>query len=603
MIHSRSTPVQATSPEADYRRRLDGWRGRQARLQRRAALLGRVEKVILGIIIALALLAEKETLRTKLVVVGLPALLGQGVSSWRKRSLRGSQHAGRAAEWYEARLMCLTGEWAGGGSTGERFADAAHPCALDLDLFGRGSLFDRVCLARTGAGEEGLAEWLKSPADPEEVRARQAAVAELRDAVESREEMALLEPAGVVDLVALREWLASAPDPGPAWLRPVAFGLVGALLAALVGWLTLGLGPYPLLAILAVEAAVGYRMRDAVRASLAAVSGRSGEIALLVALLARLERGRFRSPWLSRLQAELRGDGLSPSGCVGRLARRVALLDVKKDLPQAPLVSPLLWTTHLAFAIAAWRRRYGPEVARWLGLLGAFEALQSLAGYAYENPADPFPDLLPGGPLFDATALGHPLLPPDRCVPNDVSLDRGLALLIVSGSNMSGKSTLLRAVGLNAVLAQAGAPVRAKRLHLSPLAVGATMRVQDSLHGGTSRFYAELLRVRQIIGMARGPRPLLFLLDELFGGTNSADRRAGAEAVARALVEAGAVGLLTTHDLALTGVADLFGGRARNVHFADHLDGTAVTFDYTMRPGVVPHGNALAILRAAGIAV
>jgi len=147
------------------------------------------------------------------------------------------------------------------------------------------------------------------------------------------------------------------------------------------------------------------------------------------------------------------------------------------------------------------------------------------------------------------------------------------------------------------------APVRAKRLHLSPLAVGATMRVQDSLHGGTSRFYAELLRVRQIIGMARGPRPLLFLLDELFGGTNSADGRAGAEAVARALVEAGAVGLLTTHDLALTGVADLFGGRARNVHFADHLDGTAVTFDYTMRPGVVPHGNALAILRAAGIAV
>ncbi len=598
-----SIAVPAVAPESEYRRRLDHWRDQQARLAHRAARLRRAEKVVLGFIVALALLAERESSSNKLVMILTPALIGQGLSSWRKRSLHASQLAGRAAEWYETRLGCLKGEWSGRGPDSDRFADEAHPCALDLDLCGRGSLFERLGLARTGAGEEVLAEWLKSPADPEEVRARQAAVAELAGAVEEREQIALLEPAGVVDVTNLREWLASTPDPGPAWLRLVAFALVLAVLAALVGWLLLRLGPFPLLAVLGVEAAVAYRMRPRIRASLAAVTGRSGEIILLATLLARLERGRFHSPWLCRLQAELRADVLSPSRCVGRLGRLIALLDVKNDLPQAPLVSPLMWTTQIAFSLANWRRRYAPELLRWLPILGAFEAIHSLAGYAYDNPADPFPELLPEGPVFDAEALGHPLLPPARCVPNDVHLDRDLALLVVSGSNMSGKSTLLRAVGINAALAQAGAPVRAKRLRLSPLAVGATMRVQDSLQGGRSRFYAELLRVRQIIELARGSRPLLFLLDELFAGTNSADRRAGAEAVARALVSAGAVGLLTTHDLALTGVADLLDSRARNVHFADHLDGSTVAFDYTMRPGVVPHGNALALLRAAGIVV
>jgi hypothetical protein len=592
-----------TAPEAEYRRRLDHWRRRQVRLDRRAALFRRAEKVMLGVIVVLALLSEREALLTKVVMLGVPSLLGQALSTGRKRSLHGSQLAGRAAEWYEARLACLTGEWAGRGPAGERFADETHPCALDLDLFGRGSLFERLCLARSGAGEEALAAWLKSPAEPDEVRARQTAVAELRDAVEERERIALLEPAGVVDVATLRAWLASAPGPGPAWLGLVACALALAALAALAGWVALGLGPYPLLAVLVAEAVVAYRMRPRVRASLAGVVGRPREFALLAALLARLERGRFRSPWLCRLQSELCADALSPSRCVGRLARLVGLLDVKNDLPQAPLVSPLMWTTLLAYCLAAWRRRRGAEVWLWLDALGAFEALHALAGYAYDNPADPFPELLPAGPAFDATGLGHPLLPSGRCVRNDLSLDRARALLVVSGSNMSGKSTLLRAAGVNAVLAQAGAPVRAGRLRLSPLAVGATMRVQDSLLGGRSRFYAELLRVRQVIGLAREGRPLLFLLDELFAGTNSADRRAGAEAVARALVEAGAVGLLTTHDLALTDIADRLGGRASNVHFADRLDGTAVTFDYTMRPGVVPHGNALAILRAAGIVV
>jgi DNA mismatch repair ATPase MutS len=172
---------------------------------------------------------------------------------------------------------------------------------------------------------------------------------------------------------------------------------------------------------------------------------------------------------------------------------------------------------------------------------------------------------------------------------------------VVSGSNMSGKSTLLRTIGTNTVLAQTGAPVRAKRLRLSPLSVGTSMRIHDSLQAGTSRFYAEITRLRQLVDLARGPSPLLFLLDEILHGTNSHDRRIGAETIVRGLVERGAVGLVTTHDLSLAQIADALAPRVANVHFEDHLEDGRMTFDYRMRPGVVRKSNALELMRAVGL--
>jgi DNA mismatch repair ATPase MutS len=191
----------------------------------------------------------------------------------------------------------------------------------------------------------------------------------------------------------------------------------------------------------------------------------------------------------------------------------------------------------------------------------------------------------------------------EKFVRNDVRVGGDVRLLMVSGSNMSGKSTLLRSVGANAVLALAGAPVRARSLTLSPVALGATMRVQDSLRDGRSRFYAEVTRVRAVLDRAKGAPPVLFLFDELFAGTNSSDRLVGAEGVLRTLVELGAVGLVTTHDLALTEATARLGGRAANVHFADQLANGEMVFDYTMRPGVVPHGNGVALMRAVGLDV
>ena len=206
----------------------------------------------------------------------------------------------------------------------------------------------------------------------------------------------------------------------------------------------------------------------------------------------------------------------------------------------------------------------GTAIARWLEVVGEFEALCALASYAYENPLDPFAEVVSEGPLFVGEELGHPLIPLARCVRNDLCLGGELRLLVVSGSNMSGKSTLLRTIGVNAVLALAGAPVRARRLRLSPMVIGATLRIQDSLQAGRSRFYAEITRIRQILDMAKGSPPLLFLLDEFLQGTNSHDRRQGAEGVLRTLLECGALGLITPHDLALAEIAVRYSSATSN---------------------------------------
>jgi DNA mismatch repair ATPase MutS len=268
-----------------------------------------------------------------------------------------------------------------------------------------------------------------------------------------------------------------------------------------------------------------------------------------------------------------------------------------------PLSLLTLLTLQIAFAIEKWRTRWGASLGPWIATIGEFEALCALAGYAYERPADPMPEIAEDGPWFEGEDLRHPLIPASRAVGNDVSLNRTMQVLVVSGSNMSGKSTLLRTVGINAVLAFAGAPVRARRLKISPLTLGATMRVHDSLQEGTSRFYAEIVRIRRIVDDASGAIPAMFLLDEILHGTNSHDRAIGAEGIVRGLVGRGAIGLVTTHDLALAKVADAMAPRAANVHFEDQFVEGKLLFDYRMKPGVVVKSNALELMRAVGLKI
>ena len=286
------------------------------------------------------------------------------------------------------------------------------------------------------------------------------------------------------------------------------------------------------------------------------------------------------------------------------LKRKFTTLEASASSHQPQTAQAIRLNNHTAVSTTA-AARAGPGFKTGsASALGEMEALCALAGYAYEHPSDVFPEFTSSDEgLFQAKGFAHPLLPEGKAVRNDLTLGGDLRLMIISGPNMAGKSTFIRAVGINAVLAQCGAPVRARRLRLSPLAVAASICVLDSLQGGVSRFYAEITRLKLITELTNGSLPVLFLLDELLNGTNSHDRRIGAEGLVRSLVERGGIGLVTTHDLALAQMVDQLAPQAANFHFEDHLEDGQLRFDYRLTPGVVQTSNALKLMRSIGLEV
>jgi hypothetical protein len=494
--------------------------------------------------------------------------------------------------------------WMGTGETGDRFSDPSHPYARDLDIFGVGSLFELLCTARTRAGEEILAKWLLAPAPPDEVRLRNAAVSELRTRLDLREDLAVLgkDFRSGVQPEALATWGET-----PSTLRPGVFQFILPVLAflwicSLLAWAIFNL-KYPAVVISVLNLALASKFRRQVSKSASEIEEAAHDLNLLSQVLARVEQEKFSSSKLMNLHAVFPKDGVVASRSIARLNRLVDFLVSRRHLAVQVLDPFVLWSLQWTLAIEAWRKKYGPAIKTWLVALGEFEALSDLAGYAYEHPQDVFPEFTDEAPLFDAEGLAHPLIPESRAVRNDVILGSDLRLIIISGPNMAGKSTFIRSVGINAVLAQCGAPVRAHKLRLSRLAVGASVCVLDSLQGGISRFYAEITRLKAIADLTDGPLPVLFLLDELLQGTNSHDRRIGAEAVVRNLLKRGAVGLLTTHDLALAEIAVAMGATAANFHFEDHLEEGKLRFDHRLSPGIVQTSNALQLMRSIGLDV
>ena len=450
-----------------------------------------------------------------------------------------------------------------------------------------------------------LADWLRAPARLDEVRARQAAVDELRVKLDLREDIAVLASESPVGRTGpLARWAASTPEQFSTLLRLWLAACAGIMVALSLGVYDERIGSVWLLIWLLVEIAIEGTFRRRFSHVLHAIETPERDLGLLADLLARVEREPFAAPHLLALQRMLVTDGVPPSRRIAQLRQMVSWLDSTHNLIFAPIAFVLLLRPQLAVAINRWHATYGRAVGEWLRVVGEIEALSALGTYAYERPADPFPELVEDRAVFDAEALRHPLIEGASAIGNDVRLGRSDPhVIIVSGSNMSGKSTLLRSVGVSVVMALAGAPVRAARLRLSPLVLGATLHIEDSLQAGHSRFYAEILRIRTIVDAGRGPAPLLFLLDEILHGTNSFDRRIGAEGIVRALVELGAIGLVTTHDLALTELSSMLGAVAVNAHFEDRLVDGQMVFDYRMRPGVVEHSNALALMRAIGLNV
>lgn len=335
------------------------------------------------------------------------------------------------------------------------------------------------------------------------------------------------------------------------------------------------------------------------------VSARGSTVTRWGAMMAALEREPLEAPLLQKLRGTLESDGRRASQEIARLERIVGFADARQNELFRFLIGPLLmWDAHCALALLRWRDRAGLRLRVWLETLAEAEAVASLAAFAFEHPEFAWPELTREA-LFEARSLGHPLIAAERRVANDVRLPTSGHALVITGSNMSGKSTLLRALGTNAVLAAAGAPVCASALRVGPLRVATSMRISDSLEQGVSHFYAELQRLKAVIDRAHEPGsdPVLFLLDEILHGTNSRERIIGACAVVRELLSLGALGAVSTHDLGITALETELRGRVENAHFEEQVQGDAMTFDYVLRPGIVQSSNALRLMRAVGIAV
>jgi DNA mismatch repair ATPase MutS len=398
------------------------------------------------------------------------------------------------------------------------------------------------------------------------------------------------------------QWAEAPNQLTQPWLRWLSLALsIGAVATAIV-WAELGTKT-PFFAILIVETILTASLRKRTAAVLHATEHALEDLQLLSSLLARVESEHFETLRLQALKAELSSHHLPGSKAIARLRTIVEYIRSLENPIIRSLNIPLLYAVQVAYAAEAWRTAHGAAVRSWLKAIGEAEAFLSLAGYSYEHPADPFPEFVEGSPCFIAGDLGHPLIPTAKCVRNEVSVCGETRVLLISGSNMSGKSTLMRAVGINTVLAMAGAPVRALRLQLTPLHIGASILINDSLQEGSSRFYAEITRLRQICDLAEKNPPVLFLLDELLQGTNSKDRLAGAEGVVRALLASGAIGLISTHDLALTGLGEQNDNGLRNVHLQDEIEGGKMKFDFKLHDGVVTKSNGVELMRLIGLKV
>jgi MutS domain V len=599
-METRQGDFSFESPHATYSGLLQQNQGKLLVQQRWDTVLG-IAKLAVGIltvVLVVWFLHELHGFRLLLIPVALFIVL----AIVHERVLTRIRALKAVIGFYERGLARLEDRWAGNGEGGDRFIHDTHPYSRDLDVFGSGSLFELLCVFRTRAGEETLAHWLLEPAPPETVSVRQEAVQELKDGWEFRERLFTAGDKARLGVHprALAAWggresrLASLAD--TIFLAALAALWVGSVVYAVTSG---SLTPVLLTSVLNMVVSGNFKKRFAEPA--VAAEAATTDLDLLAEVLRVVESGQFRSQRLQEIQTVLRADGMAPSAAVRKLDRIMGFLGQRRNLIIAALDYFIFYTEQCTLRAEFWRSRFGPAIRGWLASVGEVEALAALSCYAFEHPEDVWPEIGECSACFEAEQLAHPLLPQSKAVRNDVKLGEGLQLMVLSGPNMSGKSTFVRGIGVNAVLAQCGAPVRAKRLRMSRLAIGASICVLDSLQGGVSRFYAEIKRLKLIADLTRGPIPVLFLLDELLSGTNSHDRLEGTGLLVRALMERNAIGMVTTHDLALARIPETMNGRARNYHFEDRLEEGELVFDFKLKEGVVQTSNALKLMESIGL--
>ncbi|MEE2901566.1 MAG: hypothetical protein VYC39_04520 [Myxococcota bacterium] len=524
-----------------------------------------------------------------------------------------SLHSAQAALRYvQDELKRLDEEWREFDADGEDHKPldlTQAQFAADIDLYGSHSLYQLLNRTRTHHGGRALSAWIDEPASSSEIVSRQSSVACLRDNVDFREALSVAasgEGGTILESEFLVEW-ANNPDflPNSNVLRLLGYLFPVTLFICLGVYVAMGIwGPLFIAASAQLLFLMFMRKPLAKRSLL--ISGPDRILHRFKNLIETFERYQFEDSRLSELQEKLRGDKESAAEQVRRLSQIAQKLEARHNVFFSLIVAPaLLWELHWVLRSEQWQRETGPHIKEWFQVIGELEALSSLAAFAYERPEYCFPEFVSEPGVFELTSMTHPLLKRDEAVDNSVALGGAGSVLLLSGSNMSGKSTFLRSLAINQVLARMGAPVAAKNMRTSEYFLATSIRVSDSLARGASHFYAELERIKYALDQgAEHKGALLYLLDEMLHGTNSKERYIGAVSVIRWLSKVGAVGVVTTHDLALADVEDLLSpGLVTNMHFGDDVEGDEIQFDYTLKDGPVVTTNAIRLMKAVGIQV
>jgi hypothetical protein len=592
-----------------YDRRLRHYERLRRRIERRSRVIANARLVAAGVAAALAFATWSALLpRIGYAASGAAAVAFVALVVWHDRVIRrGALTDAVAATQREARAR-TDGTWATLPADGRAFADRAHPWAADLDVFGHASLYQYLDATVTPRGARRLAAWLGEAAPPGVVATRQEAVRELaaswplRHRVQATARLAGLDRAS---LDAFLAWLATPPylahRRALVW---TARSLAPLTLGALAAWLWFGAPGTIVLAPLTVQVLLLARHGGAMARAYEPLLARHGPFAAAEDVLRLVEARRFASGALQAWQRRLLDGGERPSARMAALRRIVDALHLRLNMLHGAINALVLWDVHWLDHLERWVARSGARAPAWLDALADLEALSSLARVAHDEPHHCWPAVADdtSGPALEAEALGHPLIPPARRVCNDLALRGAGHIALVTGSNMSGKSTFLRTVGLNVVLAQAGAPCCARALALGACRLRTSMRIDDDLEAGVSYFYAEVRRLKAILDDATRPGPpVLAIFDELLRGTNTRERLIASRAVLRHLRRSTAMALVSTHDLALVELGGEHPAGWQDLHFRETIAEGRMHFDYTLRPGPVSSSNAIALLRLEGL--
>ena len=578
-----------------------------SRLSRKHRILGNAR--LAGAVVGLACLWFVETYLPSLTWYLVAALLGAFVLTTRAFSNveEAVKYTLRAAILYLDPAFGYRRRVAPGQGALNLDNDKDQPYSLDVDILQADGLFDLLNLAATREGMRELAKLITNPADLPTIRQRQAAVRELKDRLDLREKFYVT---GALKLTHIRtdgmlSWAGRENSMVPRW---VPAGCLALSVAVAATGIAAALGSSIMLTA-SFAGALGAQMLywRRIRAYLTGLSLESDkyhvDFAELLGLLRILEKEDFESPILREISDAFRADGMHASRALQKFCRIISLYEARRNQIVAMLGPLVLYETQLALAVERWRTEWGRHLPAWIQAIAKFEAYTSLACFAFEHPQYAFPALTESGPVLQAENLAHPLLGA-KAVANDVALNAERPILVISGANMAGKSTYLRSIGISLALAYAGAPVRATSMTMSDISLIASIRVTDSLRDGESRFSAELKRLQMMLEQMRGGTPTLVLIDELFAGTNSYDRFSGAVSLGKHILGFSSVlAVLSTHDRNVTRWAEENADRISNAHFEDVFDEGGMTFDYKLRSGPATRGNAVELMRQAGLPI